>query len=298
MSYNIINYPDLTGCELVKDVFTTNYQFEDIYNNNTVNPYPSLIICGDKRKKQNQEIYEKFMDHKTLVVNNDPECKVDFNVRNLNNSTNLQNGYAKNIDLDSELKRINHITDKCYYDNYKYHPFESLPGNGLNCHKNTLVNDYSKVGKPTQCAIPLNDEFKSVIQPGHLQPDYKKPFPKYMSSRNVNYGYYTTGDYSPTERFQYQGCSNYDGNINKYTTFTQFDIYKKHNDYNKNINYPHNISDNTSTVNYYKFNGDVNNQHVKLTQNFPPQKLFNNNTKRSTLNNFNELNDINPKYLT
>lgn len=295
MSCNNINFPDSIGCELVKDIFTTNYDFKDVYNNNTVNPYPSLIICNDKRKKQNQEIYEKFMDHATLVVNNDPECKVDFNIRNLNNSTNLQNGYAKNIDLDSELKRINHIDDKCYYDNYKYHPFESLRGSGLHCHKETLVKDYSKVGKPTQCATPLNDEYKSVIQPGHLQPDYKKPFPKCMSSRNVNYGYHTTGDYPPTERLQYQGCHNYDGDINKCINFNTFQPYKHEKIYNKKFNYPNKISGNETD--YYKFNGDTNNQNLKLTIDFPPQKLFNNNTKRSTFNKFNDLNNVNPKYL-
>jgi len=180
MQSEISNYNEPFGCELVYDIYNTTTNLE--MNNESIYNYPSLIITEDKLKQQNKDIYEKFMDHGTLVVNNVPSCKVDFNIRNINNSSNLQKGFAKNIDLDSELKRINHINDKCYYDNYKFHPEEALKGNGLYCHKKTLVNDYTPVGKPTQCANYLSGQnFKSVIIPGHLQHDYKKSYEKKMS---------------------------------------------------------------------------------------------------------------------
>lgn len=300
---SISNYPLVTGCELVSNIYNTNYNFDDVFNNNTPYNYPSLIISGDKLKQQNQDIYNKYMDHGLLVVNNDPSCEVDFNIRNLNNSTNLQKGYSRNIDLDSELKRINHITDKCYYDNYKYHPDEALKGNGLYCHRNALIKDYTAVGKPIECAKPLTLEHKSVILPGHLHDDYKKPFAETMSTREVNYGYHTTGDYPPTERMTYQGCTYprpdvKKPEVNPWQQWTKCDnnaIFQNDTDAKMLHSYKHNISGNS--INHYRFNGDINNQSAKFTKQFPCQRLFNNNTKRSTLRNFHNLYDINPTCL-
>ena len=67
-----------------------------------------------------------------------------------------------------KLKRINHMDDKCFYDNYKYHPMEAQPGNGLYYNRDTLVNNYTAVGKP-QCAKLKTQTHQSVITPGHLQ---------------------------------------------------------------------------------------------------------------------------------
>lgn len=297
-------YPVQTGCELVSNIYKTNYNFEDVFNNNTPYPYPNLIITEDKLKQQNKDIYDKYMDHGLLVVNNDAACKVNFNVRNLNNATNLQEGFSRNIDLDSELKRINHIDDKCYYDNYKYHPQEAPAGNGLYCHKKTLVKDYTAVGKPGMCAQPLTQEYKSVIIPGHLQEDYGRDFETHMSSREVSYGYHTTGDYPPTERMTYQGCSYprpeiHKGQVKPFKSFNKCDnneILKDDVDAKALYEYKHGISGNS--VDHYKFNGDINYHNLKMTRDFPCQRLFNNNTKRSTLRNFHNLYDINPKLLS
>lgn len=297
------NYPASTDCQLVNNIYATNYNFEDIFNNDSPYPYPKLIISSDKLKQQNKDIYDKYMDHGLLIVNNDDACKVDFNVRNLNNATNLQEGFARNIDLDSELKRINHIDDKCYYDNYKFHPEEAYIGNGLYCHKKTLVKDYTIIGKPS-CVQPINPEFKSAIIPGHLQTDYRRNFDKCMSSREVNYGVHTTGDNPPTERLIYEGCSFPRPNIHKpkikpWKEFNKCDnneIFNNDSDSKILYDYKHGISGNR--IDHYKFNGNVNNNNEKLTRDFPCQRLFNNNTKRSTLRNFHNLYDINPKYLT
>lgn len=303
MENKINNYHDQVGCELVKNIYNTKYDFSDIFNNKTPYKYPSLIISKDKLEQQNADIYQKYVDHGTLVVNNDPSCKVDFNVRNLNNATNLQKGYSRNIDLDSELKRINHITDKCYYDNYKYHPEEADAGNGLYCHRDTLVKDYEPVGKPSVCAEPLEgQEFKSVILPGHLQPKLdSSSICKKMSDNKVKYGYHTTDGYAPTERLSYQGCSyprpeTHKCQVRPFQQFQRCDNKYLDDVAKKLLEYKHSISGNS--VDHYKFNGDINNQTAKFTRDFPCQRLFNNNTKRSTLRNFHNLYDINPSYLS
>lgn len=117
----------------------------------SINQYPAFILSDDKLLQQNKDCYKWHTDHGLLVVNNDPAGCGDelFNVRNLNDSGVLQAGYARNIDLDSELKRINHIDDKCFYDTYKRHPYgpetEASAPNGLYCHRRALINNYSSV---------------------------------------------------------------------------------------------------------------------------------------------------------
>jgi len=305
MENKINNYHDSVGCELVKNIYSTdtNLEMNKVFTNDTIYNYPKLIISNDKLKQQNNDIYQNYMDHTTLVVNNDPSCKVDFNVRNLNNAANLQEGYSRNIDLDSELKRINHLTDKCYYDNYKYHPEEAQPGNGLHCHKNTLLNNYSFVGKPEACAQPLDGQhYKSAIVPGHLQHDYKRNYPSRMSNDEVEFGSHTTGDYAPTERLNYQGCAYPRPEINKCQVrpFQQWEKCDNNltldNVGKRLLEIKQGVAGNG--IDHYKFNGNINNQTEKLTHDYPCQRLFNNNTKRSTLRNFHNLYDINPKYLS
>lgn len=49
-------------------------------------------------------------------------------------------GYAQNIDVESELKRINYLTDKCFYDRYKVRPED--PNNSLHQHQGIIQKDY------------------------------------------------------------------------------------------------------------------------------------------------------------
>lgn len=129
-----------------------NRQFDTQTVESSINQYPAFILADDKLLTQNRDLFSINLDHSLLVVNNDPAgCGQEpFNVRNQMDSAGaLQAGYARNIDLDSELKRINHIDDKCFYDNYKRHPaapdsVASAP-NGLYCHRRAIVNDYSTV---------------------------------------------------------------------------------------------------------------------------------------------------------
>lgn len=119
------------------------------YNQESPNKYPSLLICKDKLEKQNRELdnyqlnmynygiingtynrynydmcnetlnHKLYMDNKNNRANNnliynyflDAPTETPHPINLMNNN--------KNIDVESELKRINHIRDKCYNDNYK-----------------------------------------------------------------------------------------------------------------------------------------------------------------------------------
>ena len=98
------------------------------YNQKSPNPYPALMICGDKLIQQNKDIELHYLDY----YDGKGSCTLPFNVRNLTSAGYaLQEGYARNIDVDSELKRINHVRDKCYNDNYKMNHQEGV----FNQHK-------------------------------------------------------------------------------------------------------------------------------------------------------------------
>ena len=263
------------------------------FTNSSIYPYPPLIVSGDKLKQQNADIHQKVMDHEVLTINNDPSCKEVFNVRNLNDSGLLQEGYARNIDLDSELKRINHLTDKCYYDNYKYHPHEAPKGNGLYCHRETLVNDYTHVG---QHKCQPRGDYQSAIRPGHLQLN-EQTRTKY-SDNEVQHGCHTRPDY-PNEKYDKQcqmvmekpqSC------LPSFGSFNQVDTLSSLPDSAKTLlKYKHKNTNHMPK--HYKFNGDMVDNNKKYHQDFPAQRIFNNFTKRSTLPNFHNTFDINPNSL-
>lgn len=269
------------------------------FTNSSIYSYPALIVSGDKLKQQNVDILQKIMDHEVLTINNDPSCKEVFNVRNLNDSGLLQEGYSRNIDLDSELKRINHLADKCYYDNYKYHPLESPKGNGLYCHRETLVNDYTHVGQP-KCQH--RGEYKSAIKPGHLQ--INSPTRNKYSDNEVVHGCPTRPKY-PNELYDKQcqmvmekpkSC------LTSFGSFTEVNNISSFPDCAKTL-LKYRQKQNGNLPKYYKFDGNMLDKfnNVKsdsdTKQEFPPQRIFNNFTKRSTLPNFHNTFDINPNLI-
>lgn len=195
------------------------------YNQESQYPFPSLIICDDKLTKQNKNIFELATDDRPVIladVNGEQLCGGSlvqpFNVRNLSNSgADHQKFFSKNIDVDSELKRINFYDDKCFYDRFKIHPNKVTPQQSpLACHKDMIVKNYEKdkMYKQTDC----------------LQ---------------------------PTQRTSFQPCES------------------------EASNYPV----------HYRFN---NNQYCKS---WPCQRMFNNQTKRSTLTNLHNPHNINPDCL-
>ena len=115
----------------------------------SINKAPALLICNDKLTQQNNSAYKYYMDVRPVVMNGIAGCEMPFNMRN-QHSAELQKFYAKNIDVESELIRINYIADKCYYNNYKVNPTSvpiTSPSNGLACQSSVIVKDYSSFTK-------------------------------------------------------------------------------------------------------------------------------------------------------
>lgn len=56
-------------------------------------------------------------------------------------------GYARNVDVESELKRINFKDDKCFHDNYKIRPED--PNSALHQHQGIIQKDYLSRQKGT-----------------------------------------------------------------------------------------------------------------------------------------------------
>ena len=120
---------------------------ENFYNQESPNKLPSLIICKDRYQKQNQSYSNYLLDNnnnkndKNDNENNNNNYRNNnkpIYIRNQTNTSGLYNGFSENIDIDSELKQINHINDNCYYDNYK---MKHKDNTSLNKH-------YDKIFKP------------------------------------------------------------------------------------------------------------------------------------------------------
>lgn len=317
--------PEVTGNIINKIYHATKEDLLEQYPTKSVYPFPALIISADPRRTAHDSgIYNYNIAHDTVVYNNDPACIEPFAIRNLNDATGLQTGYARNIDLDSELRRINHLGDKCFYDNYKFHPMEAPVGNGLYCNRKELVKDYTPVGKPN--CMPTQMQ-KSAITPAQAQPI--TPETKYYSDNTVKYGAYKNGG-SPNE-VNNPACVSQVKKPAK--CLPEWNVFpactdKLPVDAQYLLNYKMSIAGNIPQ--HYKFNGDTVNTNThfegssvaeyeysspfdvgnellksqntpsatqKYNAEFPCQRLFNNSTKRSTLPNFNNTFDINPKHL-
>ena len=310
--------PEVTGNIINKIYHATKDELLEQYPTKSVYPFPPLIISDDPRRTaHNSGTYNYAIAHGMLVYNNDQSCMEPFAIRNLNDATGLQTGYARNIDLDSELRRINHLNDKCFYDNYKFHPMEAPVGNGLYCNRKELVKDYTPVGKPN--CMPTHMQ-KSAITPAQAQPLTAEN--KYYSDNGVKYGSYRNPT-APNE-VNTPACVSQVRKPQK--CLPEWSVFpacqdKLPGDAQCLLNYKISVAGNIPQ--HYKFAGETDNTATHLqaeskysspfdvgvellkTQNtnqkynaeFPCQRLFNNSTKRSTLPNFHNTFDVNPKHL-
>lgn len=120
------------------------------YPKESVIKHPPLLICGDKLALQNKDIYNHYMDTRPVAIISKgvvTKCVEPFNTRS-QKTAELQRGYARNIDIDSELKCINYYADKCFYDRYKVDPRNPVPTytgepNSISCVASTIVHDYA-----------------------------------------------------------------------------------------------------------------------------------------------------------
>jgi hypothetical protein len=220
----------------------------------TKTPYPQILICEDKKRTQhNEDQLQHYLDNEEIN-----HCGQVFNVRNLNDSGLLQAGYARNIDLDSELKRINHIDDKCYYDNYKTDPYDVQECNGLYENRNVLVKDYAPVGKDTNYEPSLGQRCDNGNPNDRNRFNWKK------------------------HKINGPNCLNKFGSFKECATPAPSPSSVRESLLQKTDNLPV----------YYNFNDD------KYCADYPCQRVFNNFTKRSTIPNFHNLTDINPMFMS
>ena len=246
---------------------------DSVFNQKSPYNYPALIICEDsKRTSMNNDIFLFNLD----VIRDD--CGNVFNLRNQKNAAGLQAGYARNIDVESELHRINYYADRCYYDNYKVNPKDPniSQSNGLRCHADMLVKDYSVVGKHADCIGNCQPNVKCDNTPPTdigCESDVRK---RYNFSHN---------------KFQGPSCITHKDwrFFPKVATPTAKDLVFQSTPRNQPVIQA--LNSNEVKHDYYHFGDDSG--RCK----FPAQRLFHNTTKRSTLPNFHNLTDIGPEYL-
>ena len=243
-----------------------------IFNQESPYKFPPLIICEDvKRTNNNNDIYQKYSD----VIYD--ECGNRFNMRNLTNSAGLlQEGYSRNIDLDSQMKNINFYADRCYYNKWKMLPNDdSLDKcNGLK-HNALLLspnyeavgaNEYNSSGACLDCDAPATTDINCE---NDVRKRYDFTKQKLQNKSCIKPADWVSFKHAPTP------------DINNMSKFPN-EIRNLHliNTINRGVQHD-----------YYQF------FEQNKCQIFPQQRLFNNVTKRSMLPTTHNLNDIGPKYI-
>jgi len=247
----------------------------NVFNQESPYKYPSIIICNDtKINDQNKNIHKKYSD---IIYD---KCGNRFNMSNLKDSAGLlQEGYSKNIDVDSHLKNINYYTDKCFYDNWKLSPDDKKlkKCDGLKQNSKILVPNYTPVGRNyDDCFANCN-----LKVPCHNSPptdfncavDVKKRY-DFSNHKLQNNSCIKSNDFTYFKKAPSQDINNSCLLPNEQRTTEIM------NSINRNVKHD-----------YYQF--FENNK----CQTFPQQRLFNNVTKRSMLPTTYNLEDIAPKYL-
>ena len=244
-----------------------------VFNQETPYKFPPLIICKNLNN-QNDDIYNKYSD---IIYD---KCGNRFNMRNLTNSAGLlQEGYSKNIDIDSHLKNINYYDDKCFYDNWKLSPndIKLKACDGLKENAPILVPNYTPVGKDyDDCFANCNLKI----------PCHNSPPTDFNCFGDVKKRY----DFSK-QKLQKESCIKPADFISfKKAPAPDINNISKFPDERRNLEMLKTITK-CKEHDYYKF--FENNK----CQQFPQQRLFNNVTKRSMLPTHYNLEDVGPKYL-
>ena len=273
------NDPDflLTKCDGNTNLAGDSSGVDYFFNQESPYKFPNLIICDDsKRINQNIDIYQKYSD---VIVD---ECGNRFNIRNMKDSAGLlQEGYSRNIDLDSHLKNINFYNDKCFYDNWKMEPKAIVePCNGLKRGAKVLVPDYTAVGRhyedcigSGECSEYVETCYNTPPTDLNCENDIRKRYDfnhnKFKTESCVKSSDWVSFKKEPVSYIQ---------NLDKYPN-TQRTI-ELLNTINPGVKYD-----------YYKFFNSTK------CMNFPAERLFNNNTSRKSTPNHHNIYNIQPKYL-
>ena len=105
----------------------------------SVNTLPPLLLCNRGTRDNFNDFIYKRNEYFRHNVNGIEGCDEPFNMSNYGN---LQEEYSKNIDIDSELKGINYVSDKCYNNQRKVKLSTNLSESRLKCHQKILEKDY------------------------------------------------------------------------------------------------------------------------------------------------------------
>ena len=264
----------INDCEGNFNMNNNRDELNAVFNQESPYQFPPLIICNDKLGKQNDDIYNKYSD---IIYD---KCGNRFNMRNLTNSAGLlQEGYSKNIDVDSHLKNINYYADKCYYDNWKLSPNDTKlkTCDGLKENASILVPNYTPVGKDyDDCFANCNLKI----------PCHNSPPTDFNCAVDIKKRY----DFSK-HKLQKESCIKPADFISfKKAPAPDINNISKFPDERRSLEMLKTITK-CKEHDYYTF--FENNK----CQRFPQQRLFNNVTKRSMLPTHYNLEDVGPKYL-
>ncbi len=127
----------------------------DNLNNMIDNRNEAFVRDGDKITRGGNLGYEISPSATWRYEQGPKEAYNEFTVQevttpdfvNLGGRGDLFYGYARNIDVESDLKRINFRDDKCFDNNYKIDP--KSPDTSLFRHKDIIVKDYLKAQNDT-----------------------------------------------------------------------------------------------------------------------------------------------------
>jgi len=260
----------IKDCNENSSIDTNNRSLLDlIFNQESPYKFPPLIICDDvKRTNSNDDIYQKFSD----VIYD--ECGNRFNMRNLKDSAGiLQEGYSRNIDLDSQLKNINFYADRCFYNKLKMLPTDEkcdpLQYNSKLLYPNYEAvggNEYNSSGACLDCDMP---ESIDINCDNNIKKRYdftKQKLQKESCIKPADWSYFKRAPAPDIKNLS--NFPNEKRNLELLQTI------------NKGVEHE-----------YYQF------FEQNKCQIFPQQRLFNNVTKRSMLPTHHNLEDMGPKYI-
>lgn len=290
----------------------TTENLDNVFNQSSPYKYPALIICRDEKQEyKNNGIYSFYMDNRPVIING---CQEVFNTRNLSSASELQAGYAHNIDLDSELKHINYYEDKSFHNNRKIDPYSIADKcNGLARHANELVVDYRPVGARPEICVDNYPGNPTNLAATHtfnnntpsITPDCQSTLKQKCNNTAPDSRGFSGN--TPTRYIFDQPLVSSQGNcINKFQTFEistdKPDIAGSkytNNQQRDAFLIAHMQRDPRYARNaptFYKFHGGMMNPNCKSSL-YTNERLFNNTTKRSMLPNFQNIADINPDYI-
>jgi hypothetical protein len=222
---------------------TQTNELDQFFPKESINTLPTFMRCNMIRENFNAPILSRVNPFDVNI--NDKEACTE-KIHPSGPAGNRQTGFGKNIDIDSELKRINHYADKCYYNNYKLDPLgrdAKMMNSPLLCH--------DKVFKINQTQSYKKSEQGSILD-RNIEPRPCTTFQKFTSCKNtpMTARQLELYDFSQPDYCAQYPCQKLFNNVTKRSMFP--------NSYT-----PQDINKRTSTVDYTKL---LSNDHKEIDQ--------------------------------